>query len=80
MKEVMFGNGFSLPELKERIDYLQKELNRILSRSKDNHGKRSYSLVNYSLSWLKTYTYLMESMSLIDKKVFEGLYNQMINF
>jgi hypothetical protein len=79
MKEIMFIDGFSLKELKDRINYLQSELTRITSRRKDNHNKRSFNLVNYSLSWLKTYTYLTAFVSKIDKETYEELYTTMMH-
>ena len=64
---------FTLEEVCERVDYLQKELIRILSRVGVDHNKRCFELVNYSLFWLKTYTYFIQLDPNEDKEKYDSI-------
>lgn len=78
MREVELEKGFSLKEVKDRVRRLGKELDSIMANRKERHNKRCYDMVNFSLAWLKTYSYFMELAPDIDKETFNKIYEELI--
>ena len=78
MREVKIDRGFTLEELTEKVEYLEKETKRITARRKDNHHQRSASLSNFSIAWAKTYMYFMELAPELSDETFKKLYYKLI--
>jgi hypothetical protein len=74
MKEVKIDRGFTLEELRDRVEILRVELNNLMTKQKGEYS----NLSAYSLAWLRTYSYLMGLAPDIDKKTFNKLHNEMI--